>query len=173
MTCWLPVRGYEGVYEVSDSGQVRSLPREVWHPVSKTTRLPGRELKPVKHSNGYRQVTLWRAGIWEHRYIHRMVLDAFVGERPELEACHINGVPDDNRLENLCWGTRSDNIRDAVRHGTHWKIRNTHCPQGHPYQGDNLHTETNPVTGRTKRRCKECEQAAKRRWYERNKEKNT
>lgn len=54
--------------------------------------------------------------------IHRLVLEAFVGPCPRgHEACHNNGNPADNRLENLRWGTREDNLRDIVRHGTRRK----------------------------------------------------
>jgi hypothetical protein len=50
--------------------------------------------------------------------VHELVLSTFAGLRPaKHECCHINGIPTDNRLENLRWGTRSDNIRDSVRHG--------------------------------------------------------
>lgn len=53
--------------------------------------------------------------------VHRMVLLAFVGDppRPDDDARHLNGNPSDNRLENLAWGTRSDNVQDAISHGTH------------------------------------------------------
>jgi len=53
-------------------------------------------------------------------FVHRMVLLAFVGPAPEGMKCrHLNGNPKDNRLENLCWGTSSENNRDIVRHGRH------------------------------------------------------
>lgn len=51
--------------------------------------------------------------------IHRVVLESFVGPRPEGQECrHLNGNPLDNRLENLCWGTRKENAHDAIKHGT-------------------------------------------------------
>ena len=51
-------------------------------------------------------------------YLHHLVLYAFVGPRPKgMECRHLNGIPWDNRLENLCWGTRSSNMKDRVLHG--------------------------------------------------------
>ena len=75
-------------------------------------------MKP--HSNtkrgGYMNVFLGRGN---GRRVHRLVLEAFVGPCPEgLEACHSNGDPTDNRLENLRWGTHEDNHQDRVKHGT-------------------------------------------------------
>lgn len=52
------------------------------------------------------------------RYVHHLVLEAFVGARPDgHEACHRNGVPTDNRVENLYWGTRVENDADRRTHG--------------------------------------------------------
>lgn len=64
--------------------------------------------KPV---NGKRNSRCW--------LVSRLVLMAFVGPCPAgKEACHKNGNPSDNRLSNLYWGTRTDNMADAKRHGT-------------------------------------------------------
>ncbi|MFV0400614.1 MAG: HNH endonuclease signature motif containing protein [Oscillospiraceae bacterium] len=51
--------------------------------------------------------------------VHKLVLEAFVGVRPEGMVCrHLNGNSLDNRLLNLCWGTPQENVRDSIRHGT-------------------------------------------------------
>ncbi|MCC6419530.1 MAG: HNH endonuclease [Gemmataceae bacterium] len=82
--------------------------------------------------NGWRQLGLsqrkrqgyitacFRQGGKNHiRYVHRLVLEAFIGPCPDgMESRHMNGNPHDNRLENLCWGTRQQNIEDKCRHGT-------------------------------------------------------
>lgn len=131
---WLPVVGYEGAYEVSDKGRVRSLDRVN----ARGHRLRGRELRPGKHSRGYLVVNLaGPEGIRQH-LAHRLVLDAFVGPQPEKHALHWNDVPDDNRLDNLRWGTPSDNGRDSVRNGSNYFARKTHCPRGHELAGENL-----------------------------------
>lgn len=141
--CWLPVVGYEGYYEVSDRGRVRSLDRWVegpnrWGATSRYYRL-GQMLKPVTLPAGYRFVGLSRAGHVRRRAIHTLVLQAFVGPRLDgTEACHGNGNPADNNLINLRWDTRRENILDAVRHGTNHNASQTHCPRGHGLTAPNL-----------------------------------
>ena len=106
---WLPVVGYEGLYEVSDLGDVRSVRRT-------TNSRAGHVLKATLNNWGYIQVHLSREGrvIWST--VHRLVLAAFV--RPPAvgeQGNHINGVKTDNRLSNLEWVTPSGNIRHAHR----------------------------------------------------------
>jgi hypothetical protein len=105
---WQPIKGYEGLYEVSDQGRVRSL-------------RSGRVLsnRPSKHL-GYVLYTLQWRGQVKACYGHTLVLEAFVGPRPEgdYQACHSNGDRADNRLVNVRWGTRADNRRDSEAHGT-------------------------------------------------------
>lgn len=113
---WLPVNGFPG-YEVSDHGCVRS-----WRKNGPTDELRDapRIMTPSNSSKGYLHVNLWRDGSRFTRNVHRLVLEAFVGSCPYGEECrHLNGKPSENGLENLAWGTHSDNILDAVSHGTH------------------------------------------------------
>lgn len=117
---WKPVPGYEGLYEVSDQGRVRSLDRYVQcsGPVkgAYVSFKKGRLLRPGPSNYGHLSVVLGRG---QTRMVHDLVLRAFVGCPPaKHECCHGNGDPSDNRLENLRWGTRSENILDAVKHGT-------------------------------------------------------
>ena len=117
---WKSVVGCEGSYQVSSLGRVRSLPRMVvkrrnggpafFQPI------PGRVLKYVPMKKGYLTV---RVG-GRMRLVHHLVLEAFVGPRPEgAEARHF---PDrdktNNRAENLLWGTAQDNSDDRKIHGT-------------------------------------------------------
>lgn len=120
METWKAVPGYEGVYEVSDQGRVRSLDRYVQcsGPVkgAYVSLKKGRLLRPGPSNYGHLSVVLGRR---QTRMVHDLVLRAFVGCPPaKHECCHNNGAPSDNRLENLRWGTRSENILDAVKHGT-------------------------------------------------------
>jgi hypothetical protein len=76
-------------------------------------------LKPVRNRWGYLSVNLHRGGEKTRRYIHHLVLEAFVGPRtPGTVCCHRDGDPASNRLENLRWDTHRSNMDDMLRHGT-------------------------------------------------------
>ena len=79
------------------------------------------KLKPgIIRSKGYRNYSreMVHLGRGKGRYVHHLVLEAFIGPRPPgHEACHTNGNPMDNRLSNLYWGLPSDNDQDMRRHG--------------------------------------------------------
>ena len=146
---WLPIPGWEGQYEVSDQGSVRSLDRYITFPYGRR-RAAGCVLSPGVRPDGHLNVSL----CGKSKLVHQLVMLAFVGERPDgFEVCHNNGDPADNRLENLRYGTASDNGRDRVRHGTHNMANKTHCPQGHPYDEDNT------LIHKGRRNCKACRNA--------------
>jgi len=145
---WLPVIGYEGLYEVSDLGRVRSITH-----TDRLNRLhPGKVLSQFKMTDGYLAVGFTnRPG----NRVHHLVLEAFHDLRPDgTEARHLNGNHLDNRAANLKWGTKSENNRDQVHHGTHPKASRTHCPQGHPYDEANTY-----ITVAGGRQCRACERA--------------
>lgn len=122
---WKPVPGYEGIYQVSDQGRVRSQTRNV-EKTSKTGKpyqqlIRGRVLRPGLMTCGHLSVSIKRNN---SRTVHSLVMEAFVGPRPEKqEVRHLNGNPADNRLVNLAYGTRTQNILDAVEHGTWFSDR--------------------------------------------------
>ena len=123
METWKAVPGWEGRYEVSDLGRVRSLDAFVWcdGPVKGKYQSfkKGRVLRPGRMPMGHLSVVLGRS-----RCVHELVLLAFVGPPPQKHEClHSNGVPYDNRLENLRWGTRSENNIDAVKHGVRGQLK--------------------------------------------------
>lgn len=149
---WRSVVGFEGTYEVSDLGRVRSVSRMVERSGQGGYRIQGRVLKTHVNPHGYAQITLARKGKWLSRRVHRLVLEAFVGPRPRgKEARHLDGDRLNNGLHNLKWGTKSENAWDQVRHGTHPQAVKSHCPKGHPYSGPNL-----SVNGDGRRRCRAC-----------------
>lgn len=81
---------------------------------------PPRMLNPGLAINGYVQVNLSYKQRKVRKLLHALVLEAFVGPRPEgMEGCHNNGIRHDNRLSNLRWDTTKANHEDSVRHGTH------------------------------------------------------
>jgi hypothetical protein len=121
---WLSVVGYEGLYEVSDRGRVRGLPREVWHYRGGSQRLQGRVLRLTPHGRGYVKAVLSREGQQRTVGVHRLVLATFIGPCPPgMVAAHHNGRPSDNRLSNLRWDTQVGNMADTLRHGTHVNTR--------------------------------------------------
>jgi hypothetical protein len=78
-----------------------------------------KELKQTPSPCGYPMVTLFSDGKRIQRTVHSLVLECFVGPRPDgMEACHNDGTKDNNRLENLRWDTRSANQMDRHKHGT-------------------------------------------------------
>lgn len=119
---WLPVVGFEGLYEVSDHGHVRSLDHQVvqnsrWGLQSRIQRGCLLKLKPFK--GGYLQVCIYRAGKPFYRHVAHLVAEAFIGPRPERnQVCHCNGVNTDNRAVNLRYDTTSGNHADKAEHGT-------------------------------------------------------
>jgi hypothetical protein len=117
---WLPVVGYEGLYEVSDMGRVRSVDRMVAEKNGKLKRLKGKILSQGIGSTGYYLVALCANGTQTTRKVHRIVLEAFVGLKPKgMLCCHGTGGPLDNRLINLSWGTYKKNAAsDRLRDGT-------------------------------------------------------
>lgn len=150
---WLPIPGYEGLYEVSDRGRVRSMDRMVRSNNSNVQFKRGMVLKISKSNRcNYMTVGLTRENNHRRFFVHRLVLMAFVGPCPDgMEACHGNGVADDNRLSNLRWDTPSENIRDLVRHGTHVQSSKTHCVHGHPFDVENTYVKPDGT-----RQCRKC-----------------
>ncbi|WP_442972456.1 NUMOD4 motif-containing HNH endonuclease [Rhodococcus sp. BH5] len=133
---WRAVVGYEGIYEVSDLGEVRSVSRTDARGHRRTGRL---RVAYPSVSSGHLTVTLYKRGRRSTKFVHRLVIEAFTGPRPDgMEACHNNGVRTDNRASNLRWDTRSANQRDAVAHGTHAQAAKTKCPHGHDLRDPNL-----------------------------------
>lgn len=133
---WLPIVGYEGLYEVSDHGRVRSLGGTGLHGKPKSTRL--RKLTPK--DSGHLQVDLWRDNSRRMRKVHQLVLEAFIGPRPGhgYDGCHWDGDPANNHVSNLRWDTKLGNAADTRRHGTHNNTKRTHCLRGHPMRLPNL-----------------------------------
>lgn len=115
---WKDAPGWEGLYEISDLGRVKSVPRLVkCFEGSKT--LGGNVVSAFKCSNGYMAVNLTSSGRRKQVMVHGLVLQAFCGKRPAgFDACHFNGDRADNRLANLRWDTKSGNASDKHRHGT-------------------------------------------------------
>lgn len=119
MESWKPVVGYEGLYEVSDMGRVRSLDKPKIPGMPGRGRRIGRVLILSPNSVGYLQATLSKNSKASRISVHKLVLEAFVCLRPKgKETRHLNGNQKDNLLSNLRWGTIEENRQDSRRHGT-------------------------------------------------------
>jgi hypothetical protein len=110
---WLPIEGYEGTYEVSNLGQVRSLDRTV-ETKAGPRRCKGRILKQrVNRQTGYWHTNLNLEGKMRTYQVHRLVALAFLGPPGDGEQVdHRNNDRTDNRLVNLRWATGSENLQN-------------------------------------------------------------
>nr|WP_276323728.1 NUMOD4 domain-containing protein [Mycobacterium paragordonae] len=156
---WRPVVGYEGLYEVSDHGRVRSLERVVMRRNGAPCKVRGRILRQgTAKTGGYKVVNLAHPGRSCVHKVHHLVLAAFVGPRPTgLLGLHADDDPTNNGLTNLSYGTHSDNRRDSIRNGTHPMASRTHCVGGHEF------TSANTYLWRGVRLCKTCRTSCQRR----------
>lgn len=159
---WLPLVGYEDIYEVSDQGRVRGLDRLVPRGGGTLRRQIGKLLS-IHKGDHYSKVRLMRDGDGKTHNVHSLVMAAFVGPCPPgMEVCHNNGQHHDNRLANLRYDTHSANERDAVKHGANFWSKRTHCHAGHEYTPEN--TTFHPYKPRT-RVCRACARDHQRRRY--------
>lgn len=110
------VHGFEGLYVVSTQGEIKSLDRVVFGKKKQT--VGERVIKQFDNGSGYKTVRLWRDGKQTMKYVHRVVLEAFVGLGGDMDACHNDGDKTNNTLANLRWDTRSSNHIDKLTHGT-------------------------------------------------------
>ncbi len=112
---WKDIKGYEGLYQVSNIGRVKSLPKEWVFGNGGICKHYGLILKDAD-SCGYRHVSLCKNGKVKTHNIHRLILLSFLGES-DLQVNHINGDKSDNRLENLEYCTPSENAQHSYDTG--------------------------------------------------------
>ena len=121
MEIWKPVLGFEGIYEVSNHGRVKTV-------ATQRIRKPSR-----CNDYGHLGLLLTRDHRAYSRRVHCLVLEAFVGPRPSgMQACHApDDDPTNNHLDNLRWDTASGNAQDR-------KLK-SHCRSGHAYTDENTY----------------------------------
>lgn len=114
---WRDIKGFEGLYQVSDQGRVKRLAR--WtNPGGKYNQwVDERLLTPYLVGMGYMYVHLCIKGKSHRVSVHRAVATAFLGDYLDLQVDHLNADRTDNRLVNLAWVTRLENMQKARASG--------------------------------------------------------
>lgn len=120
MEVWKDIKDYEGLYQVSNLGRVKSIPK-----IKKANKgeFTTKEiiLRPGVHQ-GYERVVLTKNGIRSTKKMHRLVITAFLGEEKDLSVNHIDSNRSNNNIENLEWVTHLENIRHARRNNRYPKL---------------------------------------------------
>lgn len=118
---WLPCPEYEGRYEVSSLGRIRSLPREELAASGVRRKVRGGILNPMLSPDGYPRVSLRKDGKLRTMTLHRLICRAFHGEQPNpihKEVAHLDGVRTNARADNLKWVGKFQNHSHRREHGT-------------------------------------------------------
>ena len=139
MEIWKDIEGYDGYYQVSNEGRVRSLDRTIIDNIGRLRRYKGRikELEELNH--GHLSVNLSKDGVIEkHKTVHRLVAEAFIPNPHGYTVVHHkNHNPKDNRVENLEW------ISDEEHRGIHIKERRSKTVYQYTLNGELVAVWTN------------------------------
>ena len=118
METYKDIKGFEGYYQVSNLGNIKSLIRDKIMPNGSIIKCGNKILSQRKTNSGYYQTMLCKNGVKKFFMSHRLVLESFSINKNNLpQVNHINGVKIDNRLENLEWISRRDNQLHAYKLG--------------------------------------------------------
>lgn len=111
---WKDIEGFENMYQVSNLGKVKSLPRTILRKDGKKLQIKEQILKGSKDTKGYIQVELKKDGKRNIKVIHRLVANAFISNKDNKEQVnHIDGNKENNCISNLEWVTCQENIQHA------------------------------------------------------------
>ena len=105
---WKDILGYEGFYQISNLGEVKSMPKYCGNRPTKE-KLCSQDCR-----RGYKSVGLCKNSVLRHKQVHRLVAEAFIPnpeKKPEVN--HKNGIKTDNRVENLEWVSHQENLNHA------------------------------------------------------------
>ena len=117
MEIWKDIKGYEGVYQISNTGLVKSLSRALIRGRGGLYILPEKLLKIKVNRGGYQVVHLRTNKNW-YPTVHKLVAEAFIPNPENKQTVnHINGVKTDNKVENLEWATHSEQVIHAIATG--------------------------------------------------------
>lgn len=113
---WKDIKGYEGYYQISNFGNIRSLDRWINNNGTLVFRM-GKILSPSKSGPGYLQIAFYVDGKTQKKYIHRLVMEAFnPTDNPKLEINHIDENKENNMITNLEWVTHKENINKISKY---------------------------------------------------------
>jgi hypothetical protein len=115
---WKPIEGFEGYYEVSSLGNVKSVDRIIPSVDGRNYNRKERIKVLSKSQFGYLKVNLYKYGELYGKSVHRLVAEAFIPnpkDKPEVN--HKNGIKTDNKVDNLEWCTSKENINHAINLG--------------------------------------------------------
>ena len=121
MENWKDIENYKGIYQVSDKGQVRTIPGKTTVRMFNGRKIvrhwKGRTLKQKTDKGGYKRVTLWKSRASKQFLVHRLVCAAFHANYENLpDVNHIDGNPSNNNADNLEWVTPRGNLMHAYEH---------------------------------------------------------
>lgn len=164
MEIWKEIKGYEGLYEVSNLGRVRSVDRTVLYKNGQTHIHKGKLLVPGVGKTGYMQVCLCKNGEMKHPLIHRLVAETFIPNPDNLpQINHKDENPSNNVLDNLEWCTAEYNLKYG---GRYLKVRCSKIASG--YWDPNMCGLDKDEYERRKRiKYRERHNEANRRWRNR------
>lgn len=113
---WKDIKGYEGLYQVSNIGRIKSNSRAILRKNKRILRIKERIIKlQLNKDNGYYYVGLHNEGIMQIKPVHRLVAETFIPNPTNLPCVdHINGEKTDNRVENLKWCTFKENSNNPL-----------------------------------------------------------
>lgn len=155
MEQWKPVPGYEGVYEASNLGAVRSTPKEWSTGKEGSTKRShkGVALKPWTTPNGYHRITFKIPGPLPNGIaVHRLVALLFISNpenKPQVN--HIDGNKTNNRVDNLEWTTSSENVRHSIDTGLRVSPKGTELSHAKLTEKDVIDIRNRKASGETYR----------------------
>lgn len=159
---WRAIAGYPH-YEVSSHGRVRSFDRYAAGSCGSFRHIKGRLLKLCENNSGYLVVTLTDNAKRKVCFVHHLVAEAFLGQRPEgMFVLHDDDVKTNNNLDNLRYGSQTDNQFDSVRNGRHYEASKASCDRGHVFDAENIYSPDG-----IKRYCRACRRARQRAYRQR------